>query len=96
VAWPLPFSVPVAPKAVKVVPPSELTLKITVPVGVTPVPVTVAVSVTLPPTVIVVADSKVAVNEAVSLEQADYNQRFGGSPALGAVIARIAAVDSLK
>jgi len=65
VAWPLPFSVPVAPKAVKVVPPSELTLKITVPVGVTPVPVTVAVSVTLPPTVIVVADSKVAVTEAV-------------------------------
>ena len=59
----MPFSVPVAPKAAKVAPPSELTLKITVPVGVTPALVTVAVSVILPPTVIVVADSSVAVVE---------------------------------
>jgi len=72
-------------------------LKITVPVGVTPVPVTVAVSVTLPPTVIVVADSKVAVNRSgFPWNKRIYNQRFGGSPALGAVIARIAAVDSLE
>ena len=62
-AWPLPFSVGVAPKAAKVAPPSELTLKITIPVGVTPALVTVAVSVILPPTVIVVADSSVVVVE---------------------------------
>jgi len=68
VAWPLPFSVPVAPKAAKVAPPSELTLKITVPVGVTPALVTVAVSVILPPTVIVVADSRVVVVETAYRE----------------------------
>jgi len=61
---PLPSSVWVAPKAVKVIP-SGLTSKITVPVGVTPAPlVIVAVSVILPPVVIVVAESRVAVTES--------------------------------
>jgi len=94
VAWPLPFSVLGAPRAVKVIP-SGLTSKITVPVGTPAPPVTVTVSVILPPVVIVVADSKVAVTEATFPGTSGFTTNGSAVfPALGAVIVRIPAVDS--
>jgi len=91
-----PTRVLVAPRAVKVMP-SGLTSKITVPVGTPAPPVTVAVSVILPPIIIVVADSSVAVTEATFTGTSGLTTNGSARiPALGAVIVRIPAVDSPK